>query len=101
MRRRDFMYIAMNRFQIIPGKESEFENAWKTRETYLSGVPGFREFHLLRGEGGVFISHSTWESREAFVAWTESESFRKAHAQGGSKGLIQGPPQFSGYEVVI
>lgn len=95
------MFIAMNQFTVIPGKEAEFENMWKTRETYLSEVPGFREFHLLREEGGIFISHSTWESREAFVNWTESESFHKAHAQGGSKGLIQGPPKFSGYEVVL
>jgi len=95
------MFIAMNRFQVVPGKESEFETMWKTRETYLSEVPGFKEFHLLRGEGGTFISHSTWESREAFAQWTESEAFRKAHAQGGSKGLIQGPPVFSGYEVVL
>jgi len=95
------MYIAMNRFTIIPGKEREFEEVWRSRETYLSEVPGFKEFHLLRGENGVYLSHSTWESREAFTQWTESESFRKAHAQGGSKGLLQGPPAFSGYEVVL
>ena len=95
------MYIAMNQFKVISGKEDEFEQVWKSRETYLNEVPGFKEFHLLRGAEGVFISHSLWESRDAFVQWTESESFRKAHAQGGSKGLVAGPPQFSGYEVVI
>ena len=95
------MYIAMNRFTIIPGKERDFEEVWRTRETYLSEVPGFKEFHLLRGENGVYLSHSTWESRESFAQWTESESFRKAHAQGGSKGMLQGPPAFSGYEVVL
>ena len=95
------MYIAMNRFRVIPGKENEFEALWKSRKTYLSEVPGFKEFHLLRGENGAFISHSTWQSQEAFTQWTHSEAFAKAHAQGGSKGLIQGPPEFSGYEVVI
>jgi len=95
------MYIAMNRFQIIEGKGVEFENVWRSRETFLKDVPGFKEFHLLRGENNVFISHSTWESKESFVNWTESESFKKAHGQGGSKGLVAGPPQFSGYEVVL
>jgi heme-degrading monooxygenase HmoA len=95
------MYIAMNRFTVIPGKESAFEDMWKNRNTYLDEVPGFKEFHLLRGEGGIFLSHSTWENYETFLAWTKSEAFQKAHAQGGSKGLLQGPPQFSGYEVVI
>ena len=95
------MFIAMNQFSIVPGKGDEFEAMWKSRETYLSEVPGFREFHLLKGENEKYISHSTWESREAFTQWTQSEAFRKAHAQGGSKGLIQGPPVFSGYEVVL
>lgn len=95
------MYIAMNRFQIVPGKEADFENVWKSRQTYLDSVPGFKEFHLLRGEGGVFISHSTWETQSAFLDWTKSEAFHKAHAQGGTRELLQGPPQFSGYEVVI
>ena len=95
------MFIAMKRFTILAGKEKEFEEVWKSRETYLNDVEGFKEFHLLKGEGGIYISHSTWESREAFVRWTESEAFRKAHAQGGSKGLIAGPPQFSGYELVL
>ena len=95
------MYIAMNRFQVLPNKGSQFEEVWKTRDTFLSGTPGFKEFHLLRGEEDVYISHSTWESREAFEDWTESEAFQKAHAQGGSKGLLQGPPRFSGFEVIV
>ena len=40
----------MNRFKIILGKENEFEQVWRTRETYLDEVKGFKEFHLLRGE---------------------------------------------------
>lgn len=94
-------YIAMNRFQVISGKGPQFEEAWRHRETFLKGVPGFKEFHLLKGDQDVYISHSVWESREAFIHWTESEAFQKAHAQGGSRGLVMGPPQFSGYQVVL
>ena len=39
-------YIAMNRFKIILGKEKEFEEVWRTRETYLDEVKGFNEFRL-------------------------------------------------------
>ena len=42
------MFIAMNRFKIILGKEKEFEDIWKNRDTYLIGVPGFKEFHLVK-----------------------------------------------------
>ena len=40
------MYIAMNRFKIILGKEVDFEEIWKSRETHLEKVPGFKKFTL-------------------------------------------------------
>ena len=100
------MFIAMNRFKIAKGRESEFTDIWRQRETYLDSVPGFKEFHLLQGpatdEYTLFASHSVWTSRSAFEDWTRSEAFRKAHAQaGGAKGIYLGPPQFEGFEAVI
>ena len=44
------MFIAMNRFKIIPGKENEFEKIWKDRDTHLNNVPGFKKFNLVKGE---------------------------------------------------
>ena len=44
------MFIAMNRFKIVPGKEEQFEKVWRERDTHLSGVPGFKEFHLIKGK---------------------------------------------------
>lgn len=100
------MFIAMNRFRIAPGREQEFIDLWRRRESYLDEVPGFREFHMLRGpreeDHTIFVSHSIWESREAFETWTRSEQFRKAHAQAGAaKGIYLGPPRFEGFETVI
>jgi len=43
------MFIAMNRFQVKKGCEHDFENVWLSRDTYLDAVPGFIEFHLLKG----------------------------------------------------
>jgi heme-degrading monooxygenase HmoA len=100
------MFIATNRFRIAPGREDEFVEIWRKRDTYLEGVLGFKEFHLLRGPREetytLFASHSVWESHQAFEAWTKSEAFRKAHAQaGGARDLYLGPPQFEGFEVVL
>ena len=100
------MYIATNRFRIARGREEVFEDLWRRRESYLDEVPGFDEFHLLRGpsseEETLYVSHSTWESRAAFVAWTESEAFRKAHGQARSpQGTVLGHPEFEGFEVVL
>jgi heme-degrading monooxygenase HmoA len=100
------MFIAMNRFKIAPGREGDFISVWKNRETYLDAVPGFREFHLLKGpttdEYTLFASNSIWESRDAFEAWTKSETFRQAQANaGGKKDMYLGPPQFEGFEDVV
>lgn len=100
------MFIAMNRFRIAPGFEEGFVQMWRERDSRLKDVPGFLSFNLLRGEPGpeatVFVSHSTWVSRQDFLAWTESDAFRQAHAKARApEGTYLGPPQFEGYEVVI
>ena len=43
------MYIAMNRFKIVIGREKYFERIWKERETHLDDVLGFLEFNLVKG----------------------------------------------------
>lgn len=100
------MFVAMNRFQIALGREEVFEEMWRARDSHLHGVEGFREFHLLRGPQGddhtLFASHSVWDSKAAFEAWTESEAFRKAHSQARApEGTYLGHPQFEGFEVVL
>jgi len=100
------MFVAMNRFKIVKGREDDFVNVWKHRETYLDTVPGFKEFHLLRGYSDdsytLFASHSIWESRKAFEDWTKSEAFRKAHASAGNvRDIYLGPPQLEGFETVL
>jgi heme-degrading monooxygenase HmoA len=63
-------YIAMNRFKIVKGHEADFEEIWKTRNTYLDGSPGFIEFNLLRGpereDHVLYASHTLWDSESAF-----------------------------------
>ncbi len=102
------MYIAMNRFRVIKGCEAEFENLWKSRETYLPQMKGFTSFSLLRGpqmeDHTLFSSHTVWGSFQDFEAWTKSEAFRAAHARAGdgsAKKLHLGHPQFEGFHVVI
>ena len=100
------MYIAMNRFRIALGKEQEFTDIWKNRDSHLEGVPGFKNFQLLQGPTDesctLFASHSEWASEEDFVNWTKSESFRKAHANAkSSKGVYLGPPKFEGFKKVV
>ena len=100
------MFIAMNRFRIVLGKEKEFEDVWKNRDTHLKDVPGFKEFNLVKGdtneEHTLYASHSIWNSKDDFINWTKSEEFRLAHKNSGQhKGLYLGHPNFEGFEVVL
>lgn len=48
----------------------------------------------------LYASHTVWQSRAVFEAWTKSEAFRAAHQRAGdTKPLYLGPPQFEGFEV--
>lgn len=99
------MFIAMNHFRVLPGREREFEDVWLSRDTHLQEVPGFVEFHLLRGgtreDHTLYASHTVWRSHEDFEAWTRSDAFRRAHASAGSnRPLYQGHPHFEGFQVL-
>ena len=100
------MFIAMNRFKIVLGKEAEFEKVWRERDTHLSDVKGFKEFHLVKGEKNdefsLYASHSIWNSHKDFSNWTKSKAFRAAHKNAGSHSDIYiGHPVFEGFEVII
>ena len=96
----------MNRFKIVLGKEKEFEDVWKNRDTHLDGVQGFKNFNLIKGDSNndysLYSSHSTWESKEDFINWTKSEAFRLAHKGAGKhKNIYLGHPNFEGFKVIM
>jgi heme-degrading monooxygenase HmoA len=103
-KRGSLMFIAMNRFRVAKGSEASFEQVWMSRDSHLDKVPGFVEFHLLRGpeaeDHTLYASHTVWENRAVFEAWTKSEAFRAAHSRAGdNKPLYLDHPQFEGFEV--
>jgi heme-degrading monooxygenase HmoA len=98
------MFIAMNRFRVKKGSEQAFEKVWFSRDSQLNKVPGFVEFHLLKGpeheDFTLYASHTVWQNQSAFEAWTKSEAFRAVHKDAGqNKPLYIDHPQFEGFEV--
>jgi heme-degrading monooxygenase HmoA len=100
------MFIAMNRFRVKKGCEEDFEKVWLSRDSHLDKVPGFVEFHLLKGpehdDFTLYASHTIWQNRATFEAWTKSEAFRAAHARAGNNttgSLYLEHPKFEGFEV--
>ncbi|MFT6434901.1 MAG: heme-degrading monooxygenase HmoA [Candidatus Azotimanducaceae bacterium] len=100
------MYLAMNRFQIAHGFEEGFEKIWRERDSFLSEVPGFRTFSLLKGlktdHYVLYASHTVWDTESEFTAWTESDAFRKAHGQTSApKGTYLGHPELETFQSVL
>lgn len=100
------MFVAMNRFKVALGREEDFENVWKGRDSRLDEMEGFVSFHLMKGpkaeDHQLYASHTVWKSEENFRAWTTSEQFRAAHRNAGSnKDLYLGPPNFEGFTSVL
>jgi heme-degrading monooxygenase HmoA len=100
------MFIAMNRFKIVKGREEDFENVWKSRQSRLNERPGFIVFHLLKGpereDHTLYSTHVLWGDKQSFVDWTHSEHFREAHRNAGqNRDLYLGGPEFEGFEVVL
>jgi heme-degrading monooxygenase HmoA len=64
----------------------------------------FQSFLLLTviPDHTLYSSHTVWQSKRAFEAWTKSEEFRASHARAGNE--TTGPlylehPKFEGFEV--
>lgn len=98
------MFIAMNRFKVRTGEEDAFETRWFQRDSHIRSVPGFVEFHLLKGpereDHTLYASHTIWRSAADFEAWTKSEAFRMAHRDAGQgRPLTISHPEFEGFEV--
>ncbi|AHJ62249.1 putative cytosolic protein [Granulibacter bethesdensis] len=99
------MFIAMNRFKVLPDATQAFEEVWANRPSFLETVPGFIEFHLLKGpvreDHVLYASHTIWASHATFEAWTRSEAFRAAHKNAGTnRPLYLGHPEFEGFEII-
>lgn len=99
------MYVTMNRFHVAKDRAEDFEALWKTRDSHLKTVPGFRHFSLLKGAEApdhvLYASHTIWDSEAAFRDWTRSEAFRAAH--GGAKSsadMYRGAPELETFEAV-
>ena len=100
------MFIAMNRFRVKSGAEGAFEKVWLSRDFISRSRSGLRRVPSAQRARGrrptLYASHTVWQSKAAFEAWTKSEEFRAAHARAGNE--VTGPlylehPKFEGFEV--
>lgn len=115
-------YLATNRFLVTHGEEREFEKRWANSSPYIASAPGFASFQFLKesvstrtvarireldrhqgqeAESTAYISESFWKSEADFLAWTESQIFKEAHALIGTRrNVTLRPAIFEGGNVL-
>ncbi len=86
------MYVVMNRLTVAPEQAGNLEQGFAHSAGRMREVPGCLNFSLLKEEGvigdTVYLAMTQWENEAAFTAWTEGESFRRAHANAGQSGAM-------------
>uniref|UniRef100_A0A0G4IF81 ABM domain-containing protein n=1 Tax=Chromera velia CCMP2878 TaxID=1169474 RepID=A0A0G4IF81_9ALVE len=125
------IFVSQNRFSVRAGKEAEFEQKWKQRESKLKESDGFVGFLLLRrdatkaDDGYNYMVTTIWRDRAAFSNWRSSAQFKAAHANASPppppvsdsadsssssvvpptsstpEGLYLGPPKLRFFEGVL
>ena len=107
------MFVSMNHIPVVEGREEDFERLWRERDRSVELQPGFVSLDILRP--GMRLSMSAepprkhdntyhvltrWESREAFLAWVQSDAFKKAHQQQRDKSISSGAAYVTTHDTI-
>lgn len=78
------MYVVMNRIPVNKQYHEDFAERFRQRAGLVDQSPGFIRNLVLRPDDDSSDYHivmTMWQDKAAFVAWTESDAFKQAHAQ--------------------
>lgn len=110
------MFVVTNRIPVSEGFEAEFEERFRKRAHLIDSSPGFIKNLVLRpvsrrfdhatqawkenSDQGFYRVETYWETEADFWAWTQSESFRKAHSNRPPAEMFAGPNVLEIHEVI-
>lgn len=86
-------------YDVIPGKEGEFERGFADVVEHLKKVAGHIESRLydeVAGRGSYLIL-SKWESKESFEAFLHSPEFKSTVSWGRAE-ILRGRPRHTVYQ---
>ena len=83
------MFVVSNRIDVTEDAtafEEAFSNAMRST---LAGVPGLHRATLMRPEteGLPYISTMEFDTKDDFLAWLKSDSFRASHSDPNAAGM--------------
>jgi heme oxygenase (mycobilin-producing) len=99
------MIVVVNRIHVKEEFWEDFENRFKDRAGLVDSSPGFIRNLVMRpidNSSNYHVVMTWWENKEAFEAWTKSDSFKEAHSKHRSKSMdiYAGPNVFEMHDVI-
>ena len=85
-------------YDVIPGKEQEFESGFASVLDHLRKVPGHVDSHLYEdvNSRGSYLIFSQWQSKDSFEAFIHSPEF-KAVTSWGKAEILRSRPRHKVY----
>jgi heme-degrading monooxygenase HmoA len=86
-------------YDVIPGKESEFEQGFAAVQEQLKSIAGHVESHLYvdTQTAGSYLILSQWQTQQAFQAFIQSPEFARVTAWGRAE-ILRGRPRHKVYQ---
>jgi heme-degrading monooxygenase HmoA len=80
-------------YEVVPGKEEEFERGFLGVLEHLKTVPGHVESHLYEDVASVgsYVILSEWSTKEDFDRFIHSDTFKQVVAWGKAEILRSRP----------
>ena len=85
-------------YDVVPGKEDEFEQGFLKVLEHLRTLPGHVDSHMYEDVAvvGSYVIMSQWETKESFEAFIHSPEFAKVTAWGRAE-MLRGRPRHKVY----
>ena len=85
-------------YDVVPGKEEEFEQGFLKVNDHLKTLPGHVESHMYEDVASVgsYVILSQWETKESFEAFLQSKEFKDVVAWGKAE-MLRGRPRHKVY----
>lgn len=86
-------------YDVIPGKEAEFEKGFLGVLDLIRTLPGHVESRMYRDiqDAGSYVIFSRWKAKADFEAFIHSDQFKQAVAWGKAE-ILRGRPQHKVYK---
>lgn len=86
-------------YEVIPGKEEEFERGFVGVLKLLKTLPGHIESHMYEDveSVGSYVILSSWQRKEDFEAFLKSDAFKQAVAWGKAE-ILRSRPRHQVYQ---